>query len=118
MPENRHHQLLRLEIIDLLALPGCVGVEDFQILRVVDRFIVHAQIVCNRLAIVGAKEAVELFEVRVCDLADIFADLDLGNHIAVFVFHRRKLINAAEDRLGSCGNQPLADAKLVNLRAL
>ena len=40
--EDRYEQLLLREVIDFLALPRRLRVEDFQILRVVDRLVKHA----------------------------------------------------------------------------
>ena len=55
---------------------------------------------------------------RCRDLADILADLDLGDDIAVLVLHCDELIDAAEDRLALGGNETLADAEGVDLRVL
>ena len=52
------------------------------------------------------------------DLADVLADLDLGDDIAVLVLHRDELIDAAEDRLALGGDEALADAEGVDLRIL
>ena len=85
--EDRHKQLARLEVIDLLALPGRLGVEDGHFVAVVHRFVVNAQVVRDGLARVAAVEAVELLEVRRGDLADVLADLDLGDYIAVLILY-------------------------------
>ena len=83
-----HEQLARFEVIDFLALPRGVGVEDLKILAVIHSLVVDRQIVGDGLAGVAAVEAVKLLEVRCRDLADILADLDLGDDIAVLVLHR------------------------------
>ena len=113
-----HEQLARFEVIDLLTLPRGVGVEDLKILAVIHSLVVDRQIVGDGLAGVTAIEAVELLEVRCRDLADVLADLDLGDDIAVLVLHRDELIDAAEDRLALGGNETLADAEGVDLRVL
>ena len=55
---------------------------------------------------------------RCRDLADVLADLDLGDDIAVLVLHCDELIDATEDRLALGGNETLADAEGVDLRVL
>ena len=57
-----HEQLARFEVVDLLALPRGVGVEDLKILAVVHGLIVNGEVVGDRLAGVAAVEAVELLE--------------------------------------------------------
>lgn len=66
-----------MEVIDLLALPSRLRVENFQILAVVHGLVVQAEIVRNGLARVRAVEAVELFEMRIRDLADVLRNFDL-----------------------------------------
>ena len=116
--EDRHEQLARLEVIDLLALPGRLGVKDGHFVAVVHRFVVNAQVVRDGLARVAAIEAVELLEVRRGDLADVLADLDLGDYIAVLILYGDELVDAAEHRLAARGDEPLAHAEQVDLRAL
>ena len=55
---------------------------------------------------------------RVCDLADVFADLDLRDDVAVLVLDGCELVHAAEHRLAARGDEPLAHAEAVDLRAL
>ena len=116
--EDRHEQLACLEVIDLLALPGRLGVEDGHFVAVVHRFVVNAQVVRDGLARVAAVEAVELLEVRRGDLADVLADLDLGDYIAVLILYGDELVDAAEHRLAARGDEPLADAERIDLRVL
>ena len=66
-----------MEVIDLLALPSRLRVENFQILAVVHDLVVQAEIVRNGLARVRAVEAVELLEMRIRDLADVLGNFDL-----------------------------------------
>ena len=116
--EDRHEQLLRRKVIDPLALPRRLRVENFQIAAVVDRLVVDAQIVRDGLAGVVAEETVDLFEVRVRDLAHVLADLDLGDDSPVLVLDGRQLVHAAEHGLGFGRDEPFADAEQVDLRAL
>ena len=90
-----HEQLARFKVIDFLALPRGVGVKDLKILAVIHSLVVDRQIVGDSLARVAAVETVELFEVRRRDLADVLADLDLGDDIAVLVLHCDVLIDAS-----------------------
>ena len=116
--ENRHKQFLRREIIDLFALPCRLRIENLQITAVIDCLIIDTQIVGDGLAGIIAEEAIDLFKVRVCDLADVLADLDLGNDGPVLVLYGRQLINAAEHSFGFGRDEPLTDAEQINLRAL
>ena len=52
------------------------------------------------------------------DLADVLADLDLGDYIAVLILYGDELVDAAEHRLAARGDEPLAHAEAVDLRAL
>ena len=110
-----HEQLARFEVIDFLTLPRGVGVEDLKIPAVVHGLVVDRQIVGNGLAGVTAIEAVELLEVRCRDLADVLADLDLGDDVSVLILHRDELVDAAEDRLALGGDETLANAEGVGL---
>lgn len=65
-----------------------------------------------------AVKAVDLFKVGVGDLADVLADLDLRDDVAVLVLDGRELVHAAEHRLAARGDEPLAHAEAVDLRAL
>ena len=114
--ENRHKQFLRREIIDLFALPCRLRIENLQITAVIDCLIIDTQIVGDGLAGIIDEEAIDLFKVRVCDLADVLADLDLGDDIAVLVLHCDELIDAAEDRLALGGNETLTDAEGAEIR--
>ena len=49
--ENRDHELFCFEVIDGFALPRRLWVEDLDVLRIVDRLVKHAQIVCDRLPV-------------------------------------------------------------------
>ena len=40
--ENRDHELFCLEVVDSFALPRRLGVEDLDVLRIVDRLVKHA----------------------------------------------------------------------------
>ena len=56
---------------------------------------------------------------RICDLANVFADLDLRNDLArIRLFHCGQLIDAAEDRLAAGRDKPLADAEHIDAGAL
>ena len=65
-----------------------------------------------------ADEPVELLIVGCGDLSHIFGDLDLGSDGAVVLLHGHQLVNAAENRLGFGGDQPLTHAKHIDLSTL
>ena len=52
------------------------------------------------------------------DLSDVFADLDLGDDVSVFVLHSSQFVHATENRLGLGGDQALTNAEHINLGAL
>ena len=116
--EDGHLQLARREVGEHLLLPCCVGITDLERLRVVHDLIVQADVVRLGHAGVLAVEAVDLFEMRVCDLADVLADLDLRDDVAVCILDGRELVHAAEHRLAARGDEPLAHTEAVDLRAL
>ena len=116
--ENGDLQFLRGEIIDGLGFPSGIGIENDHILAVVHNFIINTQIVRNSLSRVVTKEAVDLLVVRVRDLAHVFRNFDLRLYIALGILDRYQFVHAAEDRFGSGGDQPLANAEHVNLRTL
>ena len=58
--EDRHEQLLRRKVIDPLALPRRLRVENFQITAVIDCLIIDTQIVGDGLAGIIAEEANEI----------------------------------------------------------
>ena len=99
--EDGDLQLLGGEVIDLLFLPGGVGVKDHQGAAVVHGLVVDGEVVGDGLAGVIAEEAVELLVVGGGDLGHVLADLDLGGDIAALVLHGHQLVHAAEHRL--CG---------------
>ena len=101
-----------------LLLPGVDGVEEHVGLLLVDDLVAQRQHVAERLAGQLVIEAVDLLEMRGGDLFDVLRHLDLGDDLAVFVLNRDQLVHAAEDRLGLGGDEALADAKGVDLRAL
>ena len=61
--EDRHKQLFRLEVFKRLALPRVFGIKNFKRLRVVHRFVPHANQIRLCLASVFAKQTIDLFEV-------------------------------------------------------
>ena len=87
-------------------------------LGVVNYLVVRADVVRFGHAALPVEEAVHLLEAGVRDLADVFAELDLRDDLAVRFFDGAELIHAAEDRGALGGYQPLADAERVDLRAL
>ena len=88
---------------------GHRGAHDLDRRRLVDR--------CRLVGVV-AEETVDLFEVRVRDLAHVLADLDLGDDSPVLVLNGRQLVHAAEHGFGFGRDEPFADAEQVDLRAL
>ena len=59
-----------------------------------------------------------MLKARDGDLFNIFRNFDLGSNRSVFLFNSDKLIDAAENRLTSRGDQALANAEKIDLRAL
>ena len=116
--KNGLQQFFGGKIGDSLLFPGIVLVEDGQRLGVIDRFMVEADEVGDGFAGFVIKEALKLFEVRVGDLFNIFADLDLGDDLTVFFFNRAKLVNAAENGGGAGGDESFANAEGIDLGAL
>ena len=116
--EDRHEQLLRREVVDVLPLPRGLRIKNFKIPAVVHDLIVQADIVRDGLSGVVAVEAVDLLKVRVRDLADVLADLDLRDDVARLVLDGGQLVHAAEHRLAARGDEPLAHAEQVDLRTL
>ena len=80
------------------CFPCGVGVKDRMRLCVVNKLVINAELVGERLAALAVVVAVELLEVGVGDLRGVLADLDLGLDVARGVLDRDKLINAAENR--------------------
>ena len=81
--ENRNQQLPGSKIGKLFGFPCGVLVEDYQLLAVVDSFIVNAELVGNCLAALVVEKTVDLFEMRICNLADVLADLDFRDNRSV-----------------------------------
>ena len=111
-------QAHRAEILDRLALPGVVRVEDRVRLLVVDLLLVQRDHVGDGLVGLAVEEAPNLFEARRRDLGDVLADFDLRNQRAVLFLNRGKFVHAAENRLARGGDQPFADAEGIHLGAL
>ena len=116
--EHRHLKLHRAEVAHGLLLPAVVRVAYLKRLRVVNGLVVHADIVCLGHAALPVEEAVHLLEAGVRDLADVFAELDLRDDLAVRFFDGTELIHAAEHRGAFGGYQSLADAEGIDLCAL
>ena len=116
--EDLDKQLGGGEVGEGLALPGVLGVEDLQGLRVVDGLVVEADQVGLGLARIAAAEAVDLLEVGGGDLAHILGDLDLGEDGAVGLLNGAELVDAAEDGVALGGDEALAHAEGIHLGAL
>ena len=116
--EYGNEQLLRLEVFHRFAFPACGRIADLEGLCVVNDFVVHADVVCLGHAVFTLEEAIDLLEAGVCDLADVFADLDLGDDVSVVILDGAELVYSAEHGIGFCGYKSLADAEGVDLRAL
>ena len=78
----------------------------------------HTDVIGRGHAVFPVEEAINFFEAGVCDLADILADFDLGDYIAIVVLDRAQLVHAAEHGIGFGGDKPLADAEGIDLSAL
>ena len=86
-------------------------IEDFKRLSVINGLIPNTNKVCLCLAGLFIAQAVDLFEVRSRDLANVFANFDLGNDLTVFFFNRANLVNTAKYGVTLCGNKAFANAK-------
>ena len=116
--EHGYQQLAGLEIADILGFPCGIGVKEHQRLVFIQLFIINRHIIGDGLAVIPVIKAIDLFEMGNGDLFHIFTAFDLGNDLALFVFHGSQLIHAAEHRLALGGDEPLADAEHVDARAL
>ena len=99
-------------------LPGVDRMEQHIRQGSIDLLVVYGEHVAKCLAGLVVEQAVYLLEVRRGDLLDVLGNLDLRDDLAVFVLNGSQLIYAAEYRLGLGGDEPLADAERVDLRAL
>ena len=87
-------------------------------LGVVNYLVVRADVVRFGHAALLVEEAVYFLEAGVRDLADVLAELDLRDDLAVLFFDGTQLVHAAEHRGALGGYQSLTDAEGVDLRAL
>ena len=78
----------------------------------------HADVVRLGHAGLPVVETVEFLKAGVCDFAHVFTDLDFGDNVSVPVLHGAELVHAAEYRRALGGDEPLAHAESVDLRAL
>ena len=66
-------------------------------LGIVDNLVINAELVGESLAALVVVVAVDLLEMRVCDLGGILADLDFRFDISLGVLDRDELVNSAEN---------------------
>src|SRR5699024_8017192 len=116
--KDRLEHLLCVHVFQRALLPGCQRIKngDGDWILGIQLLIVDADIVGDRHAVL-VKEAVQLLKMRIGDLLQTFANLDLWNKFAVLL-DRYQLVYTAKDRIGLAGNQALTDAEAVDLCTL
>ena len=93
-------------------------VKDRQRLCGINYLVVNGDVICDRLSAFLFNKAVDLFEMRCCDLFGILADLDLGNNLSLIVFNGTELVNSAENGGALGGDKSFAYAECVNTSTL
>lgn len=74
-------------------------VEKLNRFGIVKHFIVQADKIGFRFSRVPSAQAIDFFEMRRCDLSDVFADFDLRFNGSVFPFDRCEFVYRAEYRV-------------------
>ena len=116
--EDWYKKFLCCIVIKHFCFPNCIRIENCSRLWIVNNLIINAKLIGNSLTAVLVKIAVNLFEVRICNLGCIFADLDFRHNFTAVIFNGNKLINTAEYRRTWWSDKSFTDTECVNLSAL
>lgn len=82
--EDRHLELADLVVIDDLAFPYELRVEDLERLAVRNSVVSQCYDIAQSFVSILVEDSIDLLVARVCDLLSIFADLDLRDDLSSF----------------------------------